>query len=47
MTYIPAELRRLVIERVTGFLLRLNAPSQIEQREILIEEGRYPCQPTL
>jgi hypothetical protein len=29
--------------RVTVFLLRLNAPIQIEQRTLLIAEGRYPC----
>ena len=29
--------------RVTVFLLRLNAPIQIEQRAILIAKGRYPC----
>ena len=29
--------------RVTVFLLRLNAPIQVEQRRELISEGRYPC----
>jgi HNH endonuclease len=29
--------------RVTVFLLRLNAPIQIEQRTLLIRENRYPC----
>ena len=29
--------------RVTVFLLRLNAPVQVRQREALIEEDRYPC----
>ena len=29
--------------RVTVFLLRLNSPIQVEQRIILIAEGRYPC----
>ncbi len=31
--------------RVTVFLLRLNQPIQIAQRETLIAEDRYPCQP--
>jgi hypothetical protein len=31
--------------RVTVFLVRLNAPIQLEQRTLLIAEGRYPCQP--
>jgi len=31
--------------RVTVLILRLNAPIQIEQRTILILEGRYPCVP--
>ncbi len=29
--------------RLTVFLLRLNAPIQIEQRAALIAIGRYPC----
>lgn len=32
--------------RVTVFLLRLNMPVQIAQRETLIKAGRYPCEPT-
>jgi hypothetical protein len=30
--------------RVTVFLLRLNDPVRVEQRILLIEAGRYPCQ---
>jgi len=32
--------------RVTVFLLRLNAPIQIEQRTVLLLEGSYPCEPS-
>lgn len=29
--------------RVTVFLLRLNAPERVQERELLIELGVYPC----
>jgi hypothetical protein len=32
--------------RITTFLLRLNAPIQVEQRTVLIADGRYPCATT-
>jgi hypothetical protein len=32
--------------RVTGFLLHFNISIHIAQRNALIREGRYPCQPT-
>jgi hypothetical protein len=44
-THIPAALRRLVREpltavgRVTVYLLRLNAPDRIEEREQLLAAG--------
>jgi 5-methylcytosine-specific restriction endonuclease McrA len=31
--------------RVTTFILRLNMPIHIAQRDALIKEGRYPCEP--
>ena len=31
--------------RATVFLLRLNDPIRMDEREVLIAEGRYPCQP--
>lgn len=31
--------------RVTEFLLQLNNPKRIAERELLIEIGRYPCNP--
>jgi len=30
--------------RVTVFLLRLNAPERVAERELLIGLNRYPCQ---
>ena len=31
--------------RVTAFLLRLNDPERVAERDILVTLGRYPCQP--
>lgn len=31
--------------RATVFLLRLNDPIRLSERELLLAEGRYPCQP--
>ncbi len=31
--------------RVTAFLLRFNTPERLEERELLIALGDYPCQP--
>ena len=31
--------------RATVFLLRVNTPARLTEREVLIAEGRYPCQP--
>lgn len=42
MTYIPTELRTPE-GRVTVSVLHFNDQPRIEQREVLLQLGKYPC----